>query len=42
MVSVHAVIGLIEGLITMAVVSFVLKVRPDLLNLEKFKFKNLR
>ncbi len=35
MVSIHAVIGLIEGLITMAVVSFVLKVRSDLLNLEK-------
>ncbi len=35
MVSIHAIIGLIESGITIAVVGFVLKTRPDLLNLEK-------
>jgi cobalt/nickel transport system permease protein len=35
MVSIHSIIGLIEAGITLAVVAFVLKTRPDLLNLEK-------
>ncbi|MDD5688643.1 MAG: cobalt transporter CbiM [Elusimicrobia bacterium] len=35
MVSVHALIGVGEGLITVTVLSFVSKVRPDLLELEK-------
>jgi len=35
MASVHALIGLGEGLITTAVVTFILKTRPDLLELEK-------
>ena len=35
MVGVHSIIGLIEAGITMAVVSYVLKVRPDLFNLDK-------
>jgi len=35
MVSVHAIIGVVEALITVAVVAFVLKTRPDLLELEK-------
>lgn len=35
MVGVHSIIGLIEAGITIVVVSYVLKVRPDLFNLEK-------
>jgi cobalt/nickel transport system permease protein len=35
MVGVHSIIGLIEAGITITVVLFVLKVRPDLFNLEK-------
>lgn len=35
MVSVHSVIGIGEGLITIAVLGFILKVRPDLLKIEK-------
>ncbi len=35
MVGVHSIIGLIEAGITVSVVSYVLKVRPDLFNLEK-------
>lgn len=35
MVGVHSIIGIIEAGITVAVVSYVLKVRPDLFNLEK-------
>lgn len=35
MVSIHTIIGLIETGITISVVVFVLKTRPDLLNLEK-------
>jgi cobalt/nickel transport system permease protein len=35
MVSIHAIIGIIEAGITVAVVAFVAKVRPDLLQLEK-------
>ncbi|ODS36773.1 MAG: hypothetical protein A7316_09850 [Candidatus Altiarchaeales archaeon WOR_SM1_86-2] len=35
MVAIHSIIGVIEAGITIAVVSFVLKVRPDLFNLEK-------
>jgi len=35
MAGIHSLIGIGEGLITVAVVSFISKVRPDLLNLEK-------
>lgn len=35
MVAVHAVIGVVEGLITVSVITFILKVRPDILELEK-------
>lgn len=35
MVGIHSLIGIVEAAITVTVVSFVLKVRPDLFNLEK-------
>lgn len=37
MISVHALIGIGEGLIAVAVISFISKVRPDLLRLEKIE-----
>ncbi|MFA5859317.1 MAG: energy-coupling factor ABC transporter permease [Elusimicrobiota bacterium] len=35
MISIHSVIGIIEGLITLTMISYLLKVRPDIIDMQK-------